>query len=160
MPLSATISDGLLLCLAGFWGYEMLKTKISKHPCGLRGGWKSSSICPVEVPNPEPSRNGAKGCDFEKYKSLYHRLQNLEAHPDVLPMAYNILVELFSSALLSGQDRPESIMACNGVYSEANLPTFLASHADNLSRDWKSYLKETSLRGSRRHLEDPNTAKK
>ena len=81
---------------------------------------------------------------YEKYlagwKLLYHKLQNLEDHPEVLPEARDVLLSFLQEGLLIEKYRAaqRSILHIEN-YDEDALEDFLGAEAQDTFEEWERY---------------------
>ena len=95
-----------------------------------------------ELKEPRPPATAIVGLarEIEFYKSLYFKLQNLEEHPDVIPVARQVFLVLLSQALEDYAKAPETnILSVQHFDSEA-LSRFLRNDQDGVTSHYHEYI--------------------
>ncbi|KAL8901685.1 MAG: hypothetical protein Q9207_005086 [Kuettlingeria erythrocarpa] len=97
------------------------------------------------IPGPSASPSQLSGSlpaseAMHVHKTLYHQLQNIEKHPEVLPQARDLLVSLLAEAVGGSQETAlQGILAIQEYDSNA-LATFLKEKDDRITVQWENYL--------------------
>ena len=85
---------------------------------------------------------------MQSYKGLYHKVQNLEDFPEILPAARQALLALLRQGFLLArlQNGPRSIMHIS-EYDPDQLAAFMAAKRQVTHDDWSSYLRRREAGG-------------
>lgn len=70
---------------------------------------------------------------------MYHKLHNLEDHPDLLPPAQDMLLSLLAEGLSWERQRPGSILSL-GSYTLPSLQTFIKRQDEQVATQWEQYI--------------------
>ena len=97
--------------------------------------------------------------ELEDYKQLYHKLHNLEHHPEVLPESRNLLLSLFSSTITEALDANDQGILSVERFSRNGLSNFLKAKDVDVTNRWEEYLDRRKAGGSREMFSDKNEAK-
>ncbi|KAK0725122.1 hypothetical protein B0H67DRAFT_482384 [Lasiosphaeris hirsuta] len=102
---------------------------------------------------------------LESFKSMYHKVQNLELFPDVLPEARHLLLSLLEQGLLMTRYKPHahSILDIN-EFDADRLRKFIEDKQAHVGREFESYVRRreagagqdlfTSFEGARQFLKN------
>ena len=82
----------------------------------------------------DPSR------DIHLYKELYHKVQNLEEHPEILPIARDLLISLFAETLGAAFSSDEPGILAIEHFSLDALAEFMQNDNDRIVRLWEKYV--------------------
>lgn len=80
------------------------------------------------------------GEEMQLHKDLYHKLQNLEHHSEVLLEAKDLLISLFSETLTSACKEPDSGILRLKHYTQEHLAAFLQREQDEIMHQWEQYM--------------------
>lgn len=97
--------------------------------------------------------------ELRSYKQLYHKLHNLECHPEVLPECYELLLSLLSSTLFDALHDPGSGILSVESFSRENLNRFLKEKDVDVTNQWEEYLARRRAGGSREIFGNKEEAK-
>ncbi|KAI9725098.1 MAG: hypothetical protein M1828_003439 [Chrysothrix sp. TS-e1954] len=106
------------------------------------------------------TKNVAEKPETQSYKKLYHRVQNLEDFPDVLPIARQTLLSLLRQGVLvarlqGGQHNVLDITE----YQPDQLASFMATKRQDTHDDWSSYLSRREAGGGPEMFADREAAR-
>lgn len=98
--------------------------------------------------------------DLRHYKELYHKVQNIEDHPEILQQAYDELVNLCSETLYTAKLSPSSgILSLGNKSSRQALKDFLLQNNHRASEAWEKYLERRHAGGPREMFGELEEAK-
>ncbi|KAK6529517.1 hypothetical protein TWF281_008688 [Arthrobotrys megalospora] len=89
------------------------------------------------------------GNSMELHKELYHKLQHLEQHHNVLPQARDVLISLFSETLERASESADTGILSIEHYSREALLNFQKKEDDVVMDLWEQYLSRRKARGPR-----------
>ncbi|KAJ4415340.1 hypothetical protein N0V82_007390 [Gnomoniopsis sp. IMI 355080] len=103
---------------------------------------KSSGAIPPLSPISEPQHDAKKAERVDRYKDMYHKLQNLEDFPEILPIAKQLLTTLLELSLLLTRykARPRNILDVK-LYDPVAPDRFLAAERQDILDEFESYIK-------------------
>ncbi|KAL1885854.1 hypothetical protein Plec18167_001350 [Paecilomyces lecythidis] len=85
-------------------------------------------------------RQGSKDKELQMLKEIYFKLQNLEAFPEILPVARKLLSQMFSGSLLdAAKERHSSILGL-GDFTPGKLADFVHTTEAKTKTQWENYL--------------------
>lgn len=92
--------------------------------------------------------------ELEFYKELYFKLQNLEDHYEIIPIARQVFLILLSQAVEDcDKNRINNILSI-GRFNKQALGDFLQSHQDKVTSQYHEYICRRQLGGARELLRD------
>ena len=91
------------------------------------------------------------GDSLTTYKTLYHKMQSLEQHPDIIQESWSTLISFLDEAVASALQSPESGILSLKVYSKATASAYLQREEAAISEEWEQYLSRRRA-GSPREL--------
>ncbi|KAK2766746.1 hypothetical protein FQN54_006060 [Arachnomyces sp. PD_36] len=96
--------------------------------------------------------------EIEFYKGLYFKLQNLEDHPDTIPIARQAFLVLLSQALDDYSKTPGTSILSVQHFDKAALAHFLQSDQDDVTSQYDQYIGRRRAGGLRELLKDRQAA--
>ncbi|RFU25077.1 hypothetical protein B7463_g11256, partial [Scytalidium lignicola] len=96
--------------------------------------------------------------ELEFYKELYFKLQNLEEHPDTIPMARQALLVLLSQALEDYNKALDTSILAIKQFDKNELARFLQSHQDNVTSQYHRYISRRQSGGPRELFQNQQAA--
>lgn len=137
----------------------------------LRRTWNSpdSQLCrptPVHFPKLTHIRSLVKPIakdsgfqELEFYKSLFFRLQNVEDHPEVSPLARQTILFLLSEALSEyAKSKSHFSILSLETFNREYLYQFLQDHQKNVTDAYAQYIAQRNLGGPRQLVRDRQDA--
>ena len=97
--------------------------------------------------------------EVEALKLLYHKLHNLEYHPDILAESRQLLLSLLSSTLTEALSEPESGILSVRSFSCKVLDDFLKAKDADVTDKWEMYLRRRQAGGAREIFSTKEEAK-
>ncbi|OGM50731.1 hypothetical protein ABOM_000530 [Aspergillus bombycis] len=101
-------------------------------------------------------KNASQSIAF--YKTLYHRLQNLEQYPGVLDQGRESFVTWISDALKQSFDNPGKDILLIERYSRDGLLAFVQSQQEQVTEQFEAYHARRRNSGQREHFPDRDAA--
>ena len=153
--------------------YDKLRTLFAtgsletKHVGSSRRHWlrtpTTSKSCPVEEIKAKKVNlfegDDEDATELASYKRLYHKLHNLENHPEILPECRNLLLTLLSDGLSAAlKDTGNGILDID-VYSRESLHKFLRAKDIETTNLWEKYLDRRKSGSPREIFSDQDEAK-
>lgn len=154
---AATLSllAAVLLYLAIGKALPILYHHSHRQPRGYRAASRGVATKPPAPARPEPPHHAS----LQLYRELYHKLHNLEDHPEVTPQARYTLIALFSSAIqFNGSLQDGGIMSCN-EHGPNGLEAFLERDQDAIFTRWEHYMRGRRNGGPRCMFKDQQEAR-
>ncbi|CAI7662645.1 unnamed protein product [Penicillium pancosmium] len=96
--------------------------------------------------------------ELEFYKKLYFKLQNLEEHPEIIPIARQVFLALLSEALEDYSKAPNTNILSMKHFDKGELALFLQSHQDNVTDQYHHYISRRQSGGQRALFQDHQEA--
>lgn len=96
--------------------------------------------------------------ELEFYKKLYFKLQNLEEHPEIIPIARQVFLALLSEALEDYSKAPDTNILSMKHFDKGALSLFLQSHQDNVTDQYHRYISRRQSGGPRALFQDHQEA--
>lgn len=112
-------------------------------------------------PNADHARIGSApvvDTQLLEYKELYHKLHELERHPEILPRCEEILLSLLAETLSEALDKPADTILSLPSYSSATLSEFLMSAHNDTADAYEKYIARRRNGGSREMFADVEEA--
>lgn len=134
-PFPELIVTGVGGAVLFYWAYQrtMLLVKQAR-PQNSHADTRFQSLKRKQSSNIEENEQ------LRTYKTLYHKLQNLESNPDLLPHARQVLISFLSEAVLpTGEE--DSILALE-TYSPDALERFLLAEHKHVLTQWENYIEQ------------------
>ena len=97
--------------------------------------------------------------ELEGYKQLYHKLHNLEHHPEILPESRELLLSLLSSTVADALHASDQGILSVERFSRNGLNDFLKAKDVEVTNRWEDYVQRRKAGGSREIFADKNEAK-
>ena len=105
---------------------------------------RPDKVTPRKAPN-------YSDCSSSAYKSLYHKVQNLEKHPDILEECWKTLIAFLNEAVShANQTQAPGILSVK-QYNFAAVSAFQHDQEAAISEEWERYLRKRKA-GSPREL--------
>ncbi|MCJ1357577.1 MAG: hypothetical protein MMC33_007573 [Icmadophila ericetorum] len=130
-------------------------------PLYVSKGLKSSPSLKQENGEIARQDNSGDGRSLGQLKEMYHKLQNLEDYPEILPKARDTLILLFSEALesLSAKVSSKSGILAIEQYNKEKLAVFMHNEQDKVTKNWEDYVIRRRSGSPRELLRDRESAK-
>ncbi|RAO65557.1 uncharacterized protein BHQ10_001569 [Talaromyces amestolkiae] len=100
-------------------------------------------------PRPYTTATVSSARELEFYKSLYYKLQNLEEHPDIIPVARQAFLVLLSQAVEDYAKAPETNILSVQHFDSDALSRFLMNDQDDVTRQYHQYISRRRSGGPR-----------
>ncbi|USP74181.1 uncharacterized protein yc1106_01455 [Curvularia clavata] len=121
----------------------------------------------IKLPIPDtsfdtsPDSYGADSAkeELERLKQLYHKLHNLEYHPEIISECREFLLALFSSTIAEAIKEPENTILSVEQFSLDGLKGFLTAKDADVTNRWEEYLTRRRAGGAREIFGDKEEAK-
>lgn len=97
--------------------------------------------------------------ELERLKQLYHKLHNLEHHPEIISDCRGLLLALFSSTIAEAIKEPENTILFVERFSLDDLKEFLTAKDADVTNRWEEYLARRRAGGPREMFGDGEEAK-
>lgn len=128
-----------------------------------RSGWAK----PVAVPETKSAPSDKKvhlvtprvdAKELLMYKTLYHKLQNLERYPEILEEARDLLIFLFAEKLSEAEGTNDGILSLP-TFDAGKLAEMLKAQDKSITDRWESYVAARDSGGPRQMFKDLDHAK-
>ncbi|GAD93145.1 hypothetical protein PVAR5_1750 [Paecilomyces variotii No. 5] len=98
--------------------------------------------------------------ETQSYKTLYHRVQNLEAFPEILPTARKTLLSLLRQGVVLArlQNGQRNVLNITD-YDPDQLATFMAAKRQDTHDEWSAYLRRREAGGGAEMFVDREAAR-
>jgi hypothetical protein len=96
--------------------------------------------------------------ELEFYKELYFKLQNLEEHPDTIPVARQAFLVLLSQALEDYDNELNKNILSIKRFDKNELARFLQSHQDRVTSQYHQYISRRQSGGPRELFQNQQAA--
>ena len=113
---------------------------------------------PFEDP-PQNSDSAESTENLFLLKEVYFKLHNLEMHPDVLSTAHQLLLNLFSEALLKATQQPQTSILRLSQYTQKGLEDFVRATESATTQQWEDYVTRRRVGRPRELFSDAEQAK-
>lgn len=121
----------------------------------------------IKLPIPDGSLDTSAGFheanstngELERLKQLYHKLHNLEYHPEVITECRELLLALFSSTITDALKEPDDTILSVERFSLDSLKDFLAAKDADVTNRWEEYLARRRVGEPREMFGDREEAK-
>ena len=146
----------ILVSFACAWATRTLQQDCARKALEQKGpensqGFAESLANAKDIAKDTQSSAETNNDSLSLYKTLYHKVQSLEQHPDILQESWNTLVSFLDEALASALQTPESGILSLKEYSEATVSAYLQREEAAISEEWGQYLSRRRA-GSPREL--------
>ena len=88
----------------------------------------------------EPKLSTSETRQLNHYKSIYHKVQNLETYPTILPEARAELIALLSLTLSTALNTPSDGILSVSEFSREGLEAFLKHENDTATSQFEAYM--------------------
>lgn len=96
---------------------------------------------------------------YDEYKEMYFKLQNVEQHPEVMPRAKHLLLAFLSEAILCAHAQHSAILAIER-FSPSAIAAFMRRELDHITHQWQQYLQRRKEGHARELFLDADAAKR
>ncbi|KAJ5263965.1 hypothetical protein N7478_011570 [Penicillium angulare] len=151
------IIASLLLFTAAFCLRRILKVQDNEPPQGTNLHYsRKSRFIPSAI---KPIAKDSGFHELEFYKSLFFKLQNVEYHSEVLPLARQGILFLLSEALRDYTKRESHSSIISMVnFNKEELSQFLQNHQKNVTDKYEKYIAKRNAGGFRQLVRDRQDA--
>ena len=152
----ATLLTVILVSFASAWAARTLQEHCAGKALEQKGpeehpDFVESLANENHIPKDTQSSAEVTGDSLSVYKALYHKVQSLEQHPDIIQESWSTLISFLDEAVASALQTPESGILSLNEYSKATASAYLQREEAAISEEWEQYLSRRRA-GSPREL--------
>ena len=146
--------------LAAKYFRDYVSTKQARLPPGKHEAKSTESDSNVAQPVAQGKPvHISQSIDIRLLKNLYHKLHNLEDHPEILPQARDVLISLLNQTLTDAfRDPAQSILSVSH-YTPDRLSRFLQEENARITGKWEKYIERRKAGGQMELFQDKEEAK-
>jgi hypothetical protein len=143
-------STAALLAFMVLLTYNQVRNRLAKIGARRKNlRTPGSSIKPVSDPMEDftgmetlsdSSKKEKMNKEMEAHKQLYHKLHNLEHHPEILPKCRQLLLSLLSTTLIEASKTPEPSILSIPTFSRTSLDEFLKAKDTSVTKQYEAYI--------------------
>lgn len=147
----------ILLGVASAWAARIIKERFAQKTTDRKDPKEcEDSVLPSadesSIEKASQSSADVTGDTLSAYKTLYHKIQNLEDQDkNFIQQSWNTLIAFFDEAIANTLQTPKSRILSLTEYGQATLSAYLHQQEAAVSEEWEQYLRRRKA-GSPREL--------